>query len=64
MWKIRRSFSKRMQAKHIEAYALQFVDKPMFLERVSEDISGDSAEKSALPSQDIQSHSSLSEPSF
>jgi hypothetical protein len=53
-----------MRTKHIEAYALEFVDKPMYLERVSEDISGDSAVKSALPSQDIQSLSSPSEPNF
>jgi hypothetical protein len=64
MWKVRRSFSKRMQTKHIEAYALEFVDKPMYLERVCEDISGDSAVESALPNQDIQSLSSPSEPNF
>jgi len=64
MWKVRHSFSKRMRAKPSEVFALQFVDKPMYLERVCEDISGDSAVESALPSQDIQNLSSPSEPNF
>ena len=63
MWKINRSRSQPKVAKHIEVYALQFVDKPMWLERVSEGGSGDSALPSVAQSQDIQNQSSASEPS-
>jgi hypothetical protein len=59
MWKIKRSGSRRKKGKVIEEYVLEFADKPLFLERVCEDISGDLVEKSALPNQDIQSPSSL-----
>jgi hypothetical protein len=63
MWKIKRSLSKPKVAKHIEVYALQFADKPMWLERVSEDGSGDSVPPSVAQNQDIQNQSSASEPS-
>ena len=63
MWKIKRSLSKPKVAKHIEVYALQFADKPMWLERVSEDGSGDFAPPSVAQNQGIQNQSSASEPS-
>jgi hypothetical protein len=64
MWKIRRSYSKRMRARPSEVFALQFADKPMYLERVSEDISGDLKQTSVDPNQDIQNQSSPYEPSL
>ena len=63
MWKIKRSSSRRKKEKHSEEFVLQFVDKPMYLERVSEDISGDSKQTSVDPNQDIQNQSSPYEPS-
>jgi hypothetical protein len=62
MWKIKRSSSQPKARKHIEVYALQFVDKPMWLERVCEDGFGDSVPPSVAQSQDIQSQSLPSEP--
>jgi len=62
MWKIKRSLSKPKVAKHIEVYALQFSDKPMWLERVCEDGSGDSVPPSVAQGQDIPSQSLQSEP--
>jgi hypothetical protein len=62
MWKIKRSLSKPKVAKHIEVYALQFADKPMWLERVSEDGSGDSVPPSVAQSQVISNQSLQSEP--
>jgi hypothetical protein len=62
MWKIKRSLSKPKVAKHTEVYALQFSDKPMWLERVSEDTSGDSVLPSVAQSLDIQNQSLQSEP--
>jgi hypothetical protein len=61
MWKIKRSSSQPKPRKHTEVFVLQFADKPMYLERVSEDISGGSEPQSVAPSQDIRNQSSPSE---
>jgi hypothetical protein len=53
-----------MRAKPSEVFALQFADKPLFLERVSEDISGDSKQISVDQNQDIQNQSLPCEPSL
>jgi len=60
MWKLKRSGSKQKKEKHIEEYALEFADKPMYLERVSEDISGESELQSAHQNPDTQNQSSAS----
>jgi hypothetical protein len=57
MWKVKRSGSKQKKGKHIEEYALEFADKPMYLERVSEDISGESEPQSAHQNLDTQNQS-------
>ena len=57
MWKIKRSSSKRKKANHTEEYALQFVDKPMWLERVYEDGFGDLEQQPVPQNQDIQNQS-------
>ena len=59
MWKIKRSSSKPKATKHTEVYVLQFADKPMYLERVSEGSSGGSEQQHTLPNQDIENQSSL-----
>jgi len=64
MWKIRRSYSKRMRARPSEVFALQFADKPLFLERVSEDISGELEQIFVDQNQDIQNQSLPCEPSL
>ena len=63
MWKVKRSSSRQKKGKHTEEYALEFADKPMYLERVSEDISGDLKQTSVDPNQDIQNQSLPCEPS-
>jgi hypothetical protein len=60
MWKVKRSSSRRKKGKHIEEYALEFADKPIYLERVSEDISGESEPQSAHQNPDTQNQFSAS----
>ena len=60
MWKIKRSGSRRKKGKVTEEYVLEFADKPMYLERVSEDISGESEPQSAHQNPDTQNQFSAS----
>jgi hypothetical protein len=60
MWKVKRSSSRQKKGKHTEEYALEFADKPMYLERVSEDISGESEPQSAHQNLDTQNQSLVS----
>jgi len=62
MWKIKRSGLRQMKVRPTEVYALEFVDKPMYLERVCEDISGGSVPQSVVQNQDIQNQSLPLEP--
>jgi len=64
MWKIKRSSSRRKKEKHSEEFVLQFVDKPMYLERVSEDSIGASEPQSVPQNQAIQNQSLPSEASL
>ena len=59
MWKIKRSGSRRKKGKVTEEYVLEFADKPMFLERVCVDGSGDLELQSTPQNQGIQNQSLL-----